>query len=427
MFKRLIRTLLEEIQPKDLCNETSNKEGTQSVKSTACVLTHGCPESRIDSAKVQTFLKKNHYKIVEDPEEADLILFRTCGLTKGSVLSSLNAIKEIESRMKKGAKLIPWGCLSEIQPDALKKYTTFGDRKIGKINKILDVKVPIEEVNANFLLPNYEECGVIKSHISIPKILSTIIRIKQYPIIKEDKYGRPFYIKTSTGCLGSCTFCAVRLSRGPLKSKPINKVLSEFKAGWKMGYRDFRLLGTDVGAYGRDQGYTLVDLLNKMTEIEGHYAISLRNLEPHWVIEMYKNLKPIFSSGKIRLVSVPFESGSNRILRLMGRKYTIERYVSTVQDISVNYPKIMLDTQAMVGFPTETEKDFRQTEKVLRNIPFDFVEVYKFSPRSGTIAANIYGQVPEYVKTVRQLRLVANATVNMIARNIKTLTGYIVF
>ena len=389
-----------------------------SARKKACVLTHGCPESRIDSAKVQVFLQKNSYAITRKVKEADLILFRTCGLTKHSEDNSLEAIRKIKLTKKKDAKFIAWGCLSRINPSALRReYTgfTFGEVDEEILNEIAEAKKPIEEIDANYLLPRSRYGTGFRKIIHFPMFfLTSLLGTERFSICHEEKrYSSPFFIKVSTGCLGRCTFCVVKQSRGTIRSKSIDNVLAEFRRGLASGYKDFRLLATDLGAYGMDKGYRLVDLLNRMTEEEGEYVISLRNVNPCWLIEMYKEIKPILSSGKIRFLSSAFESGSNRILRLMGRRYTIEEYRRCIQDLNSKHPNILLSTQVLVGFPTEKKQDFQQSEKILKELLFDGVEVYKYSPRRGTRAATMNGQVPEYIKEYRFLRLLLASALNI--------------
>lgn len=381
-------------------------------------MTHGCPESRIDSAKVQVFLQKNSYAITRKVKEADLILFRTCGLTKDSEDNSLEGIKKIKLTKKKDAKLIAWGCLSWINPSALRQeYTglTFGEADEEILNEIVVAKKPIEEIEANYLLPIFKYGTGFSKIIHFPMFfLTSLLGTQRFSICYEEKrYGSPFFIKVSTGCLGRCTFCVVKQSRGTIRSKSIDNVLAEFKRGLSSGYKDFRLLATDLGAYGIDKGYRLVDLLNRMTQEEGEYVLSLRNINPCWLIEMYKEIKPILSSGKIRFLSSAFESGSNRILRLMGRRYKIEEYRRCIQDLNRKHPNILLSTQVMVGFPTEKKQDFQQSEKILKELRFDEVELYKYSSRTGTRATTMNDQVPEYIKEYRFLRLLLASALNI--------------
>jgi len=210
-----------------------------------------------------------------------------------------------------------------------------------------------------------------------------------------------FYIKVATGCLGKCSFCAARISRGTIHSKSVNEILYEFKQGLNRGYRYFALLGTDVGAYGRDKGHTLADLLDEMTKERANCRIGLRNVNPYYLNEMFTELKPFFSSGKIWFLGTPVESGSDRILELMGRKYKIEDFRRCIQAINNDYPSIILRTQIMVGFPTETRHDFEKSLQLLVDMTFDWVEIYKFSRRPGTVASTLDGQVSEEIKDCR--------------------------
>jgi tRNA A37 methylthiotransferase MiaB len=376
----------------------------------ACILTLGCPESRIDSARVQLFLRKNSYAITRKIKEADLILLRTCGLTENNEKESLEAIRNIKLAKKKDATFLAWGCLSKINPSALKReYSdlTFGEIDEENLNEFAEAEMPIEDIHANEILPKFKNRTSSKNILrSSFHFLVLLLGGGVHPICRWEKsVGSPFFIKVSSGCLGGCTFCAVKKSRGTLRSKSVDSVLVEFKKGLASGYKDFRLLATDLGAYGRDKGYRLVDLLSRMIEEEGRYVISLRNVNPCWFIEMYEDMKPILASGKIRFISSAFQSGSNRILQLMGRRYTIEEYKRCFQDLNREYPDILLSTQVMAGFPTETEQDFQRSERILKEIRFDKVEVYRYSSRSGTSAAKLDGHVSEYIKLYRFLRL----------------------
>ena len=202
-----------------------------------------------------------------------------------------------------------------------------------------------------------------------------------------------FSIKISTGCLGTCTFCAVRLSRGKLKSKSIEAVKKEFDEGLQKGFSEFYLIGTDIGSYGRDIGTNLAVLLNELISRHGDYAIMLRNFEPKYLIEMYSELKPIFESGKISCISTAVQSGSDRILSLMNRQYKIQDFKNIVMSIKNDFPGIKIRTQMMVGFPTETYEEFGQTMRLVDELDFDYIEVYKFQPRPNTKASRLEGHI----------------------------------
>ena len=170
-------------------------------------------------------------------------------------------------------------------------------------------------------------------------------------------------------------------------------------------FRYFGLLSTDLGAYGRDLGHNLVDLLVELTKEKGDYKIGLRNINPYFLSEMFEELRPIFASGKIWFLSSSVQSGSDRILKLMRRRYQIQDFVKCIRILNDEYPNILLRTQLMVGFPTETNEDFQMTKKIINELKFDRVELYKLSPNNGTPAATITDQVPEHTRTTRWRQL----------------------
>jgi len=170
-----------------------------------------------------------------------------------------------------------------------------------------------------------------------------------------------FLIKIATGCSSACAYCAVRLSRGKVRSKPIHKVAEEFDEGLAKGYSEFALIGTDTGSYGRDQNITLAALLRELITRKGDYKIRLRNVQPKFLIEMMPELQEIFKTGKISYLGTANESGNNRILELMNRGYRIEDYKEAIHTINKKFPDMQLRTQLMAGFPSETDEEFEDT------------------------------------------------------------------
>ena len=367
----------------------------------AFVVSSGCPESRIDSTRVKNFLIENGWTMTDKITDADLVAFRACGLTDTSIEKSLQLIGSLKARMKGTAQFIVWGCLPKINMEALKTVyegITFGEDEINIFNKILQAKKPIEEVTANSCMTNFELKQGFRGKLSkLDKYFS-----RKYSIVGKDSI---FEIKVSTGCLGNCSFCNVRRSRGLVHSKSTEEVVTEFRNGLKKGYRYFGLLATDLGAYGRDRGCNLVDLLVELTKEKGDYKIGLRNVNPHFLIEMFEELRPIFASGKIWFLSSSVESGSDRILKLMQRRYQVQDFIECIRIINSEYPNILLRTQILVGFPSETNKDFQMTTKLFDELKFDWVEIYKFSSCKGTTAAKMPNQISESTKETRFMQL----------------------
>lgn len=377
------------------------------------ILANGCPESRIDATGIQKFLKQNGYGITGKLQQADIILFNACAHTQNSENGSIEIINHIKLIKKPSAKLVICGCLPKINKERLitvYRGIAFDSNEEKKLNEIFKQEINFENIQSNSLLyltkslnkykwalTNLREKGLI---ISILKLIEK----KQNDLISVCR-PHTFFIKVSSGCLGDCSFCAIRLSRGRLKSKPLEEVVGVFEEGLKKGYKDFALIGTEVGAYGKDLGTDLVALLKELINKKGEYKVRLRNVHPRYLIEMLPELRKIFQTGKISFLSCALESGNNRILRLMNRGYKIEDFKAAIRTLNKEFPELQIRTQVMVGFPTETEEEFQDTVKLIDELCFDFVEVYMFQPRPGTKAATMAGQIPQSVIKRRCLKL----------------------
>jgi MiaB/RimO family radical SAM methylthiotransferase len=424
---------------KDRCDEKKHYKKI-------CVITNGCPENRIDCSKMQKHLGDNRYTVTADIQDADIIVFNACGLTCATQESSIEIIKFIQAQKKPSAELVVCGCLPKINLPRLKEVhqgLAF-EHKIEQLADVIEIQTDPQSAYANHLAPRTHVPTVRRWRVADLKKIVSLQSIKEK--LTKPYYDRldgeinvfsphSFCIKVSTGCLNNCAYCAVKVSRGELKSKSIDKIVDEFEEGLAKGYKEFSLLGTDVGAYGRDlpaepsndslssiagysgqagQGKTLVDLLRELVKRKGDYEIRIRNIQPRFLLDMLPELREILRSGKISYFSSAAQSGNNRILGLMKRGYKIEDYKKAIRSLKEEFPKLQIRTQIMVGFPSETEDEFQDSLRLLDEIDFDFVEVYQFQPRPNTEAAGMKDQIPAkisrrryhkaYMKTISNLK-----------------------
>ena len=394
------------------------------AKKEVFLATNGCPENRIDLARMKEFLEGNDWIVTNIIENADLILFNACGLTDREEDISIRIINHLKARKKPSAKFVAFGCLPRINKDRFKEVysgITFGSDEFSQISEIIETKSNGLNPHANYLIPTITDTWEIKWKIFNQRKPRTFIDMElkvmnfYYSRFKNViNVFRPytFVIKISTGCLNTCTYCAVKLSRGKTRSKAINKIAQEFDEGLAKGYSEFALIGTDTGSYGRDCDTNLVALLRELVKREGDYKIRLRNVNPRFLIEMLPELQEIFKTGKISYIGIAAESGNNRILELMNRGYTIEDYKKAILAINNNFPNMQLRNQLMVGFPSETEEEFEDTLRLLDELTFDITEVYMFSPRPNTKAANMRNQIPEKVAKRRYYKLLRKSIHN---------------
>ena len=352
----------------------------------ACVLTNGCPENQLDSARVKTYFEENGWQLVDNVKDANIILFNACGLTESSELNSIHSIHNIKKQIKDNQRLIVWGCLPKIDPEMLfqtHQELSFGEREIDKLDEIINATKSINEIAVNEICQPVHREGIWHRLSKIDRLPIKFVNLLCLSLssnLYRSNDSSIFYIKIATGCLGNCSYCAVKKSRGDIKSKPIDEVMDEFKAGLSLGFKEFSLLGTDLGPYGRDLGYNLADLITKMVNEKGDFKIGLRNIHPLFLKQMINDLVPAFATGKIWFTGVSVQSGSDRILKLMKRGYSVGEFKEGIQQLKKAHPDLFISTQIMVNFPTETEKDFAESMNLIEESNFDYAEIYSFSP-----------------------------------------------
>ncbi len=208
----------------------------------------------------------------------------------------------------------------------------------------------------------------------------------------------------SRGCLGNCSYCAIKYSMGNVKSISENIILEEFKKGLSLGYKKFVLIGEDIGCYGIDIGTSIVSLLEKIFSVDGNYKLILNDFNPQWVIKYSKSLIPLLKKNKKRIIDIrmPIQSGSDKILQKMRRPYKI----SEVEDVLEQLKGIKVHTHIMVGFPGESEEDFQETVEFVKKWKFGNIGVYAYQDRFITDSFKFDGKISEEEKEkrVRKIR-----------------------
>lgn len=362
--------------------------------------TNGCEEAKLDAQRLKNLVCGTSYVCTNDARTADIVVFLACGHLQANENESIRKIKRLISLKKSSCMLVVGGCLPEINPEAVRRIHKGCMIGPDHWDFFCDVfnqsKEKITDVHAN------ELCITSKSanpSLRLPfRGLNTLLDELARP-----KSKKTWYIKIVNGCKENCTYCSDRLAFKQCKSEPIDTIISQFELGLKSGFKDFYLVGRDLGSYGFDVGSDLPTLLNRM--LENHraknYELQLYNVSPGALVDFYPKLKEVFSSGKISLVGSHIQSGSDRILGLMGRPYSIYEWLKTVKEIKEKYPGIHFSTSIIVGFPTETEQDFEKSMELLDFALFDKVDLYMYEGRPNLPSLRLGGQIPERVKEMR--------------------------
>ena len=247
-------------------------------------------------------------------------------------------------------------------------------------------------------------------------------RFRRYLEVQHPK--RIWYIRIESGCANCCTYCSDRLAYSSVKSQPIERIIQQFSLGLRNGYKYFYFVGRDLGSYGCDMGLSLANLLQAIYEKYPHqdYKLLLDNVSPNALIDIYPDLDSSILSNKVFELGSHIQSGSDRILKLMGKRFKIYDWIRVIKSISRDHPQIRLTTSMMVGFPSESEQDFRESLNLVNTVLFDKIYVYSYNERPGLPSLRIKGSVPENTKRKRERRMIYYAMLNVqkkrISRNL---------
>lgn len=332
------------------------------------------------------------------PHKADKIIFVTCAYRDEIANDCFEQIKELK---KYSGELIIVGCLPDIESKKLKDIfngITISTKNLNFIddyfpsNKFKFIDISDADVISEEIIPSQKKYGINK--ISLIENINSLLRkniikyffnkdllLYLYPYEKNN-----FHVRISWGCLGNCTYCAIKKAIGSLKSKPLEECIDDFKVGLNLGFKDFIITADDVGAYGIDMGFSFPQLLDKLSSIEGNYKISIQDFDPKWIVKYIDDLELIFKRDKISSINVALQSGSKNILEQMNRYNDIDKISSAIQRLRNSSKVFSLDTHFIVGFPSETREDFYQTMNFIFENKFDMGFIYRFSLRSNTKA-----------------------------------------
>lgn len=367
---------------------------------------NGCLARALDAQRLYSYFKVNGYKVTRKPKKANYILFIGCAAAKEEEELTKSRIRELKKYNK---EFILGGCISSINKEWCDKNIRspeFSTSNLNQIDKIFkDFRVTLDKIpDANKGYRRY----------FVPFLKRNLLNIKFWRINSlwhllryfEYRIKKGYYIRISWGCTSNhCAYCAIWKAIGIYKSKPFELCLKEFKDGIEKGHRRIHLIADNSGAYGIDLGKTFPNLLNEMLATGAECEIHLEEVHLFWLIFYLEELTEIVKSGKIKSISCPFQSGSDRILGLMNRRYTVAQVVDALLKIKNASPSIKLYTDIIVGFPTESEEDFEDTLKTINTIRFNSIAYYPYDEKRDTPAASIFPKIGEDVIRARIIKL----------------------
>ncbi|MCX6666203.1 MAG: radical SAM protein [Euryarchaeota archaeon] len=373
-----------------------------------------CDKRKLDILRISKYLMRNDYEIVDSPKKADVILISTCGVSNSLADKTFNKIKELH---KYDGEVIVTGCLPDTDKKRFDHFfngRSFSTKHIDEIetffpgNKVSFSE--IEDCNSLWINVNRDKISDIFKLLFLKFNLTKRVYVGFFDHILINQIGEDhlilhaFYalnlpiddlyiIRIASGCWGNCSYCAAKKAVGGFKSKPLNICLNEFKNGLEKGYSNFFLTAEDTGGYGLDINSNFLDLLDKITNFDGGYRINIYALNPRWVVQYIDELEEIVKKGKIKAVCIPIQSGDNRILELMNRYSDVEEIKSAFIRLKKANSDLSLATHCIVGFPSETDQEFKETLDFIKATDLDLGLIISMSIRADTEAENIEPKV----------------------------------
>ena len=349
----------------------------RSVHPLAFVETYGCQQNSSDSEKIKGMLYDMGYDFCDKASEADFILYNTCAVRENAelrVFGNLGALKNIK-RKREDVIIAVCGCMMQQEHIANKiksRYKhvdlVFGTHALYRFPQLL---YNVLEGNREFDIKN--EDGSVFEDISYKR--------DDIPLAK---------IPIMYGCNNFCTYCIVPYVRGRERSRSAERILDEVRDVAKMGYKEVMLLGQNVNSYGNDltDGLNFTQLLREVCRVDGIERVRFMTSHPKDISD--ELITAMAEEKKIcNQLHLPVQSGSDRILKLMNRKYTSGQYLDIIKKVKTAIPDIVLTTDIIVGFPGETNEDFERTIDILKEVEYDTIFSFIYSKRVGTPAAEM--------------------------------------
>lgn len=351
------------------------------------VQSYGCQMNDYDAERLTGMLMAMGYDKAETKEESDIIIYNTCCVREHAekrVFGNIGALKKLKEE-KPSLKIAVCGCMMQQEEVATRLYNrfpfvdlVFGTHELERFPEFIDRILSGERI-----------LSIFDSNADIPEGL---------PITRLTPFSTNVIVMY--GCDNFCTYCVVPYVRGRERSRRPEDILAEIEMLASDGYKEITLLGQNVNSYHSENGMDFADILKMANDVQGIERVRFMTSHP-------KDLSPRLIDAMANLpkvcnhIHLPVQSGSNRILDMMNRRYTRERYLELVAELRARVPEIEITTDIIVGFPTETDADFQDTVSLVREVGYAAAYTFMYSPRPKTPAAEMKDQVAEEVKRER--------------------------
>ena len=334
--------------------------------------TYGCSASFSNAEIMKALLIKSNFYIVDSINDADVVVINTCIVKSPTETKMWRRLKAFSLLNK---RVVVAGCMPEVYASKIRElypnYSLLGPRNIDKIVEVIkDIMF-----------------GKIDSYLGKQNLVKT-----ELPEVKHNEITS--IVQISDGCLGDCAYCSVKFAKGRLFSYPIESIINRVKSAIDYGSREIWITSQDNSAYGIDFSQSkkskLPVLLSKLSSIEGSFFVRVGMMNPEHIVPVASDLVDAFESNKIfKFIHIPVQSGNDRVLKLMNRRYSVEDFKKIVRIFRATFPNISISTDVICGFPTETEEEFNDTLELIKDIKPAVLNISRFWPRPLTVASKL--------------------------------------
>jgi len=347
-------------------------------------ITLGCPKNEVDTDRMRAAVLSSAYGLVEDIDDADVVVVNTCSFIQDATEESLATVLEVAGRWvpeREGRHLVVAGCMPSRYGDELAKE--------------------LPEVAA--FVPVGDEAGLLGI---VERLTGVAPGAGKAASATRTLAGFSAYLQISDGCHRDCAYCTIPAIRGPYVSRPLDAIVAEAEELVSLGAREIVLIGQDTSAYGRDLGTdeTLADVVNAVAAVAGLHWLRLMYVQPDGVTD--ELLAAIAENDNVcHYLDIPLQHAAKPVLRAMKRSGDAASFLSLIERIRAVLPDVVLRTTMIAGFPGETTADVRELQRFLVSAQFDYVGVFVYSPEADTAAAEMESQVPIRTRRARAQRL----------------------
>ncbi len=386
----------------------------------------GCIESFLDFARSRITIEIGGWELTGNLEDADVVLVNSCVVGEIVERNCIEDMKQVKARMKPGAQLIVTGCMPAYNMTAIEELGAtfaYSSRDFHRLLEEYELTAPAGEVGeleraymgpynvfnwVTHLLHRSASVGV-----PIPEYL-----YRRFSMVENESM---FYLRINRGCRQSCTYCATKFTAGRLLSTPMDHILRRFDEALDQGKRNIVLCGEETGAYGLDIGTNFITLFEELLKRPRNFILSVRQHFPTYIMENLDRYCAAMADPRVKCFTIPVQSGCDRVLDAMRRNHTSADARRMVWAIHRAAPHVMLRSHFIAGFPTETNREFDETYRFIKETPWDMVLVYPYTNRPGTRAAKMEPKVSRKEMYYRMAKVYAMILRKVYMNNLKVL------